>query len=97
MSSTPSGNSFSSLEIKIDRLTQSVESIQKENQQILEKLDNISSAIYNPDEGLYARIKEQETRIALLETFKSGTTKALWLISSTLLGGIVKIVLDYLN
>ena len=97
MSNTPSGNSFSSLEIKIDRLTQSVELIQKENKQILEKLDNISSAIYNPDEGLYARIKEQETRIALLETFKAGTTKALWLISSTLLGGIVKIILDYLN
>jgi hypothetical protein len=97
MSGTPSGNSFNTLEIKIDRLAQSVENIHKENKQILEKLDNISSAIYNPDEGLYARIKEQETRIQILETFKSGTTKALWLISSTLLGGIVKIILDYIN
>jgi chromosome segregation ATPase len=85
------------LEKKIDRITSSIEAIQEENKKILEKLDNISEAMYNPDEGLYARIREQEARVVSLEAFKGTTTKALWLISSTLLGGIVKIILDYIN
>lgn len=86
---------FSQLEIKIDRLSQSVEIIHGENKKILKKLDEMFNAMYNPDEGLYARIKEQEGRISVLESFKGSTNKALWLISSTLIGGLVKIVLDF--
>jgi hypothetical protein len=86
---------FSQLEMKIDRLSQSVDVIHGENKKILEKLDDMFDAMYNPDQGLYARIKDQEGRINVLEGFKNSTNKMLWLISSTLIGGMVKLMLDF--
>tara|TARA_E500000305_G_C3854986_1_gene157886 strand:+ start:257 stop:520 length:264 start_codon:yes stop_codon:yes gene_type:complete len=41
-----------------------------------DNLKKIKEAIYNPDEGLYARIKA-------LETWKDNSQKFIWLIAST--------------
>ena len=88
---------FSQLEMKIDRLSQSVEVIHGENKKILEKLDDMFDAMYNPDEGLYARIKDQEGRINVLESFKGNANKVLWFLCTALATGLMKLVLDFLS
>lgn len=42
------------------RLTVNVEAIKEKQDTICKKVDDISSALYEPDEGLYSRIKELE-------------------------------------
>jgi len=39
----------------------------------------IKEAVYNPDEGIYARIRE-------LESFKRQVSKVLWIIMTALIG-----------
>ena len=59
------------LEMKHD-----IERIAERQSEMNENLKKIKEAIYNPDEGLYARIKE-------LESWKQSSQRFLWLITST--------------
>ena len=76
---------------KIDRLTDATESIKISQTDMHEKIINIEKAIYNPDEGLYARLKEQESD---LKIFKSSITKFLWIITSGMTGILIKFGFD---
>ena len=74
---------------KIDRLTDATESIKISQTDMHEKIINIEKAIYNPDEGLYARLKEQESDLEDLKIFKSSITKFLWIITSGMIQGVI--------
>lgn len=82
------------LDGKIDRLTDSVEAIKDTQMEMNEKVTNIEKAIYNPDEGLYARIKQQEAEIVDLKEFKANITKFLWIITSGMTGILIKFAFD---
>jgi hypothetical protein len=49
----------------------------------------IKDAIYNPEQGLYARIRD-------LEQWQTGLSRTIWLISSSLVALLVKTVYDLL-
>ena len=59
------------LELKHD-----IQRIAERQSEMNENLKKIKEAIYNPDEGLYARIKS-------LESWKESSQRFLWLIAST--------------
>ena len=42
----------------------------------------IKEAVYNPDQGLYARLTRLDSRLEALEVWKNNNTKVLWLIVS---------------
>ena len=82
------------LDGKIDRLTDTIESIRFAQTDMYEKVTNIDKAIYNPDEGLYARLKEQESDLEDLKEFKANITKFLWIITSGMTGILIKFGFD---
>lgn len=82
------------LDGKIDRLTDTIESIKFAQTDMHEKVTNIEKAIYNPDEGLYARLKEQESDLEDLKEFKANITKFLWIITSGMTGILIKFGFD---
>lgn len=82
------------LDGKIDRLTDTIESIKFAQSDMYEKVTNIEKAIYNPDEGLYARLKEQESDLEDLKEFKANITKFLWIITSGMTGILIKFGFD---
>lgn len=82
------------LEGKIDRITDSVEAIKETQLEMNEKMSDIRRAIYNPDEGLYARVRYQEAEIEDLKDFKSSITKFLWVVTSAITGILIKIGFD---
>jgi hypothetical protein len=47
---------------------------------------DVKSAIYNPDSGLYTRIRDCDERIKDLESWQGNVTKILWTIATTLTG-----------
>jgi len=47
---------------------------------------DVKSAIYNPDSGLYTRIRDLDERIKDLESWQSNVTKVLWTIATTVTG-----------
>ena len=45
--------------------------------ELAENVNKIKEAVYNPDRGLYARLTRLDSRLELLEVWKSNNTKAL--------------------
>lgn len=50
--------------------------------ELAENVNKIKEAVYNPDRGLYARLTRLDSRLELLEVWKSNNTKVMWLIVS---------------
>jgi hypothetical protein len=88
------GVTVTKLDGKLDRLTDTTESIKFTQTGMYQKITNIERAIYNPDEGLYARLKEQESDLEDLKIFKSSITKFLWIITSGMTGILIKFGFD---
>ena len=48
--------------------------------ELAENIAKIKEAVYNPDEGLYARLSKLDGRLDALEAWKDNNTKVLWII-----------------
>jgi len=64
---------------KIDRMTDSLDVVKTRLEDIALGINKLKSAVYSPDEGLYARLRE-------LESWKDQTSRFLWLIATSLVG-----------
>ena len=76
------------IEIKgqLDRLCTGIESVKEKQEEMLEDVAKIREAVYNPDQGLYARIRA-------LQTWKSTSSRMIWTLFTTTVGIIGAIVL----
>lgn len=77
------------LGIKIDRLCQGVETVKERQEMVASDVSKIKEAVYNPDQGLYARIRQ-------LEAWKSTSTKLIWTLFTAMTGLMSAIILKYL-
>jgi len=51
-----------------------------------ENISKIKEAVYNPDNGLYARLTRLDSRLDMLEAWKSSNIKILWIVVTAGLG-----------
>ena len=51
-----------------------------------ENISKIKEAVYNPDNGLYARLSRLDSRLDALEAWKDNNTKIIWIIITVSLG-----------
>ena len=80
MPDTPINNEFVlELTRKLDKLCNSIDSMKERQDEMVENVAKIKEAVYNPDEGLYARIRA-------LESWKSTSSKMLWTLFTALVG-----------
>ena len=56
-----------------------IEIVKDRQEEMAEDIAKIKEAVYNPDSGIYARIRE-------LEGFKRQVSKVLWIVVTTLIG-----------
>ena len=56
---------------KLDKLCLAVETVKDRQDEMLENVAKIKEAVYNPDEGLYARIRA-------LESWKDSSSRVIW-------------------
>ena len=61
---------------KIDRLNDNIDAVKEKQDDISEHIGKIKEAVYNPDSGLYARLRS-------LEQWKNNTARINWFISTT--------------
>jgi peptidoglycan hydrolase CwlO-like protein len=61
---------------KIDRLNDNIDAVKEKQEEISEHIAKIKEAVYNPDSGLYARLRS-------LEQWRDSTEKVNWFISTT--------------
>ena len=56
-----------------------LEKIDERQEAMLEDIKLIKKAVYDPDEGLYARLRD-------LEQWKESTSKVMWMVITTVVG-----------
>ena len=63
------------LNTKLERLLSGIETLGTNQERMSEDISKIKEAVYNPDEGLYARLRA-------IEQWKESMTKIQWMIIS---------------
>ena len=64
---------------KLDRLVDSLDVIRQCQFRMTEDISKIKEAIYNPDQGLYARLR-------VIEQWKDQTSKIVWVVTTSVIG-----------
>lgn len=64
---------------KLDNLCAGIESVKDRQEEMIEDVSKIKEAVYNPDSGIYARIRA-------LETWKNTSAKMLWTLFTACIG-----------
>ena len=67
------------LNMKFERLINGIDTVKDKQVEMAEDVGKIKEAVYNPDEGIYARLRE-------LESWKSTSSKLIWMIIATVIG-----------
>ncbi len=70
---------LSQLDVKIDKICNSVDIVKDKQDVMAADIAKIKEAVYNPDEGLYARLRE-------LEAWKSTSSKLIWTLFTSMIG-----------
>jgi len=68
-----------SLDVKLDKLCNGVDLVKDSQKLMADDIAKIKEAVYNPDEGLYARIRA-------LEAWKATSSKMIWTLFTALIG-----------
>jgi adenylosuccinate lyase len=75
------------LNAKLERLLNGIDSLGINQERMCEDISKIKEAVYNPDSGLYARLRT-------LEEWKESTSRVQWIIGSGVLMLIGKMFWD---
>ena len=60
---------------KFDQMLQSIDTVKDKQEEMADDISKIKEAVYNPDSGLYARLRE-------LESWKETSTRIIWMVVS---------------
>jgi len=64
---------------KIETMMHGINSVKDKQDEMADDIIKIKEAVYNPDEGLYARLRE-------LEAWKKSSAKLIWIIITAMVG-----------
>ena len=64
---------------KLERMMDGIEFVKEKQTEMANDISQIRESVYNPDQGIYARIRE-------LESFKRQVSKVLWIVMTALIG-----------
>ncbi len=81
-----SNEEFLTLQIKLDKVCSGIDVMQDKQEEMSEHIAKIKEAVYNPDQGLYARLRE-------LETWKRTSSRMIWTLFTTVIGLIGAFIL----
>ena len=78
------------MQSKLERVCNGIDVMSDKQEQMSEDIAKIKEAVYNPDQGLYARIRE-------LETWKRTSSRMIWTLFTTMIGLIGAFILKNLG
>ena len=85
---------FIRLESQLERMMDGIAVVKDEIEAMAQDISKIKEAVYNPDEGIYARIRS-------LEAWKSTSTRITWIMFTSIVGlaslGLWQLLFPQLN
>jgi len=80
------------LTVMLVELSGKIQTMLDKQEELAENVSKIKEAVYNPDSGLYARLKELDIRIIQLENWKATNTRLMWLVGGSVAGLMAQLV-----
>ncbi len=77
------------LTVMMVELSSKLQTLLDKQDELAENISKIKEAVYNPDSGLYARLKELDIRIQHIELWKNANSRLMWLVGGTVLALLV--------
>ncbi len=74
------------IQSKLDRICNGMDVMSNKQEEMSEDVAKIKEAVYNPDQGLYARLRE-------LETWKKTSSRMIWTLFTSVVGLIGAFIL----
>lgn len=74
------------MQSKLDKICNGMEVMQNKQEEMSDHVAKIKEAVYNPDQGLYARLRE-------LETWKKTSSRMIWTLFTSVIGLIGAFIL----
>jgi len=68
------------LALMMAELSAKMQMILDKQEELAENVSKIKEAVYNPDNGLYARLTKLDARLDSLEAWKNNNSKILWIV-----------------
>ena len=75
-----------SLKITLVEINNDLKTMVQKQEDLHNDIRDVKSAIYNPNSGLYTRIRDLDERIKDLESWQGNVTKILWTVVTTVTG-----------
>ena len=77
------------LTVMMVELSSKLQILLDKQDELAENISKIKEAVYNPDSGLYARLKELDIRIQHIELWKDTNSRLMWLVGGSVLALLV--------
>ena len=78
------------IQSKLDKICNGMDVMQDKQEEMSADIAKIKEAVYNPDQGLYARLRE-------LETWKQTSSKMIWTLFTSVVGLVCAFILKSVN
>ena len=76
----------SQIVVALADLANKIETLIGKQEELTQSVSKITGALYNSDEGLYARLNKLDLRLVSIEEWKNNNTKLLWIVISIVAG-----------
>ena len=80
---------LNSLRTTLIEINHDLKSMVQKQEELHSDIRDVKSAIYNPDSGLYTRIRDLSERVKDLEAWRSNVTRILWTVVTAVTGLMV--------
>ena len=80
------------LTVMLIEMSSKIEILLDKQEELADNISKIKEAVYSPDSGLFARLRDLDIRIIQLETWKAANTRVMWLVGGSVAGLLVKTV-----
>ena len=77
---------LNSLRTTLIEINNDLKSMVQKQEDLHNDIRDVKSAIYNPDSGLYTRIRDLGERVKDLEVWQTSVTRILWTIATAVTG-----------
>jgi hypothetical protein len=74
------------LTVMMVELSSKVQILLDKQDELADNINKIKEAVYNPDSGLYARLRELDVRIQTIESWKATNVRIMWMVATALVG-----------
>ena len=76
------------LDGKLGRMMDGIEGIKEKQEEMAEDISKIKGVVYDPDQGIYARIRE-------LESWKEVQSRIMWIVLTSIFGFAVLAIWEH--